>query len=48
MGGVVNEEIGGDKYSDELWYEGVEKELIMELGGWEFVNVKIVNVLRSS
>ena len=45
MLGVVNDSIGGDKYNDELWYEGVEKELIMELGVWDYVNIEIENIV---
>ena len=48
IGPLVNHLIPADKYTDELWYEALENQLIMELAAWDFLNVKILNLLTST
>lgn len=48
IGPLVNHVIPKDKYTDELWYEALENQLIMELAAWDFLNVKILNLLTST
>lgn len=48
IGPLVNHKIPADKYTDELWYEALENQLIMELAAWDFLNVKILNLLTST
>lgn len=48
IGPLVNHAIAPDKYTDELWYEALENQLIMELAAWDFLNVKILNLLTST
>mgnify|MGYP001388195638 FL=1 len=42
---LVNHVIPPDKYNDELWYEGLENQLIMELAVWDYLNIQIQNIL---
>ncbi len=42
---LVNHTIPPDKYNDELWYEGLENQLIMELAVWDYLNIQIQNIL---
>ena len=42
---LVNHIIPPDKYNDELWYEGLENQLIMELAVWDYLNIQIQNIL---
>lgn len=42
---LVNHVIPPDKYDDELWYEGLENQLIMELAVWDYLNIQIQNIL---
>lgn len=42
---LVNHEIPLDKYQDELAYEGLENQLIMELAAWDFLNVQLMALL---
>lgn len=42
---LVNHIIPPDKYNDELWYEGLENQLIMELAVWDYLNIRIQNLL---
>lgn len=42
---LVNHEILPDKYQDELAYEGLENQLIMELAAWDFLNVQLMALL---
>lgn len=42
---LVNHTIPLDKYNDELWYEGLENQLIMELAVWDYLNIQIQNIL---
>lgn len=41
-------EIPVDKYNDELYYEGLENQLIMELAAWDYLNTKILNILTGT
>lgn len=41
-------EIPLEHYNDELYYEGLENQLIMELAAWDYLNVKILNILIGS
>ena len=45
LGPLVNHEILPDKYQDELAYEGLENQLVMELAAWEYLNVQITALL---
>lgn len=48
IGPLVNHPIPPDKYQDELWYEALENQLIMELAAWDYLNVKLLNLLTST
>lgn len=52
IGPIVNRSRGNEipleQYNNELYYEGLENQLIMELAAWEFLNVKILNILTAS
>lgn len=41
-------EIPVEHYNDELYYEGLENQLIMELAAWEYLHIKILNLLTSA
>lgn len=41
-------EIPLEEYNNELYYEGLENQLIMELAAWDFLNVKILNILTGA
>ena len=45
---LVNHCIPLDKYNDELMYEALENQLIMELAAWDYLNVKLLNLLMST
>ena len=45
---LVNHCIPLDKYNDELMYEALENQLIMELAAWDYLNVKLLNLLTST
>ena len=45
IGPLVNHPIPPDKYQDELWYEALENQLIMELAALDYLNVKWLNLL---
>jgi PKD repeat protein len=42
------EEIPIEEYNNELYYEGLENQLIMELAAWDYLNVEILKVLTST
>lgn len=42
------QEIPVEHYNDELYYEGLENQLIMELAAWDYLNVKITNILTGT
>lgn len=48
IGPLVNHEIIPDKYQDELAYEGLENQLVMELAAWEYLNVQITALLAKT
>ncbi len=41
-------EIPLEEYNNELYYEGLENQLIMELAAWDYLNVKILNILTGT
>lgn len=49
---LVNREDGKEipieHYNDELYYEGLENQLIMELAAWDYLNVEVTNILTST
>ena len=45
---LVNHIIPLDKYNDELMYEALENQLIMELAACDYLNVKLLNLLTST
>ena len=48
IGPLVNHIIPPDKYQDELWYEALENQLIMELAAFDYLNAKLMNLLLST
>lgn len=52
IGPLVNrprgKEIPVEHYTDELYYEGLENQLIMELAAWDYLNIKILNILTGA
>lgn len=48
IGPLVNHEILPDKYQDELAYEGLENQLIMELAAWDFLNVQLMALIAKT
>ena len=42
------EEIPLEYYNDELYYEGLENQLIMELAIWDFLNVELSKILLNT
>lgn len=48
LGPLVNHEILPDKYQDELAYEGLENQLVMELAAWEYLNVQVTTLLSKT
>lgn len=42
---LVNHCVPVEEYNNELYYEGLENQLIMELAAWDFLNVRIMNLL---
>lgn len=45
IGPLVNHDTPIEDYNDELSYEGLENQLIMELAAWDFLNVRVMNIL---
>lgn len=45
---LVNHTIPVDEYSNELYYEGLENQLIMELAVYDFLYTKVINLLIST
>lgn len=41
-------EIPIEEYNNELYYEGLENQLIMELAAWDYLNITITNLLTGS
>lgn len=48
IGPLVNHEILPDKYQDELAYEGLENQLVMELAALEYLNVQVTALLAKT
>lgn len=48
IGPLVNHEITPDKYQDELAYEGLENQLVIELAAWEYLNVQVTALLAKT
>lgn len=48
IGPLVNHEITPDKYQDELAYEGLENQLIMELAAYDYLNVQMTALLNQT
>lgn len=48
IGPLVNHDTPIEDYNDELSYEGLENQLIMELAAWDFLNVRVMNILIKS
>lgn len=44
----VEKDIPEEEYNNELYYEGLENELIMELAAWDYLNIKILNILTGA
>lgn len=42
------QEIPVEQYNNELYYEGLENQLIMELAAWDYLNTKIINILTGT
>lgn len=47
IGPLVNHLIPKDKYKDELWYDALENQLIMELAAFDFMQVTLLNMLTT-
>lgn len=48
IGPLVNHPITPDKYQDELAYEGLENQLIMELAAYDYLNVQMTALLNQT
>lgn len=48
IGPLVNHEIPMEEYNNELYYEGLENQLIMELAVWDHLNTKLYDLLAKS
>ena len=42
---LVNHFIPKEEYNNELYYEGLENQLIMELSAWDYLHTKLYNLL---
>ena len=45
LGPLVNHYIPPEHYTDELYYEGLENQLVMELAVWDHLNTKLWDLL---
>ena len=45
---LVNHEVPIEEYSNELYYEGLENQLVMELAAYDFLYIKIENMLAQT
>lgn len=45
---LVNHDIPVEEYSNELYYEGLENQLVMELAVYDFLYTRVVNLLMST
>jgi hypothetical protein len=48
LGPLVNHCIPVEEYTNELYYEGLENQLVMELAVWDFLNMQIVSLLTGT
>jgi len=48
LGPLVDHCIPIEEYTNELQYEGLENQLVMELAVWDFLNVKITSLLTGT
>lgn len=48
LGPLVNHCIPIEEYTNELCYEGLENQLVMELAVWDFLNMQIVSLLTGT
>jgi len=48
LGPLVDHYIPIDEYTNELQYEGLENQLVMELAVWDFLNVQITSLLTGT
>lgn len=48
IGPLVNHTITPDKYQDELAYDGLENQLIMELAAYDYLNVQMTALLNQT
>ena len=48
LGPLVNHCIPIEEYTNELYYEGLENQLVMELAVWDFLNMQIVSLLTGT
>ena len=48
IGPLVNHAITPDKYQDELAYDGLENQLIMELAAYDYLNVQMTALLNQT
>lgn len=48
LGPLVNHNIPPEEYNNELYYEGLENQLVMELAVWDYLNTKLWNLLIQS
>ena len=48
LGPLVNHCIPVEEYTNELYYEGLENQLVMELAVWDFLNMQIISLLTGT
>jgi hypothetical protein len=48
LGPLVNHCIPMEEYTNELYYEGLENQLVMELAVWDFLNMQIISLLTGT
>lgn len=48
LGPLVNHCIPIEEYTNELYYEGLENQLVMELAVWDFLNMQIISLLTGT
>ena len=48
LGPLVDHEIPTVEFTNELYYEGLENQLIMELAVWDFLNMQIMSLLTGT
>ena len=48
LGPLVNHCIPIEEYTNELYYEGLENQLVMELAVWDFLDMQIISLLTGT